>query len=48
MNTKAFGDVMSQLAAEPAPNSPAEFAALVASEARKYAAIVQRANIKAD
>ena len=48
MNTKAFGDVMAQLAAEPAPNSPAEFAALVASEAGKYEAIARRANIKAD
>ena len=48
MNTKAFGDVMAQLAAEPAPNSPAEFGALVASEAGKYEAIVRRANIKAD
>ena len=48
MNTKAFGDVMAQLAAEPAANSPAEFTAMVAAEADKYQAIVKRANIKAD
>jgi tripartite-type tricarboxylate transporter receptor subunit TctC len=48
MSSKAFADTLAQLAAEPAPNSPAEFAGLVAGEASKYEAIVRRSNIKPD
>jgi tripartite-type tricarboxylate transporter receptor subunit TctC len=48
LKSKAFIDVMNQLAAEPAPNSPDEFAGLIAREAKKYEAIIKYSNAKVD
>ncbi len=48
MKSKTFGDVMTQLAAEAAPNNPEQFATLIAREARKYEGIVKHSNAKVD
>jgi tripartite-type tricarboxylate transporter receptor subunit TctC len=48
MQSKAFGDVMTQLAAEAAPNRPEQFASLIARETRKYEGIVKHSNAKVD
>lgn len=48
MKSKAFVDTLTQLAADPAPTSPDEFAILIAREAKKYEAIIKYSNAKVD
>ena len=48
IKSPAFGKTMDQLAAAPAPTSPAELAQIIARDADKYAAVIKRANVKVD
>jgi tripartite-type tricarboxylate transporter receptor subunit TctC len=48
LKTPATHDSLSRVGAQPAPGSPAEFAAFIASETRKWSAIAQTAGMKAE